>query len=49
MNTPLRKDTAMVEMSATAAARRAFDAAHEERARAIREAFNWLFPSRGAR
>ena len=38
----------MIEMTANINARRAFEAAHAERARVIREALGWLFPSRAS-
>lgn len=36
----------MIEMTTNPAARRAMERAHEERARAIRNAWSWLFGSR---
>ena len=39
----------MIETQVTLATRRAYEAAHAERARAIRAALGWLFPSATAR
>ncbi len=39
----------MIETQVTLATRRAYEVAHAERARAIRAALGWLFPSTAAR
>jgi hypothetical protein len=45
----IRKDSAMFEVAMTAEAREGIRRAHQERARAVKSAFSWLFPSRSAR
>lgn len=39
----------MFEATTLSTSRRAFEAAHQERARAIKGAFAWLFPSKTLR